>query len=164
MPVAWYALVVKPKHEKAVHEHLTAAGYEASLPLYLARRRWSGRYKEIELPLFPGYVFCRFSFLARVRILRMPGVRSIVTAGQAPAPIPHREIAAIEAMCRSGLPVKPWTFLKIGQRIELTKGSLKGLRGVLIQFKKTWHVVVTIELLQRSVGVEVDLDSVTPIK
>ena len=164
MPLEWYALVVKPNHEKAVFEHLLTTGAEAALPLYRSRRRWSDRIKEITLPLFPGYVFCRFSYRSRVRILRMPGVRSVVSAGPKPAPIQAREIEAIEALARSGLPVKPWPFLKLGQRVAVTAGPLRGVEGVLVEFRKTWHVIVSVELLQRSVAAVVDIDSVSPIK
>jgi transcription antitermination factor NusG len=163
MPLSWYALVAKPKQEKVVLGHLKTAGFEASLILYRARRRWSDRIKEVTLPLFPGYVFCRFSYRNRVAVLRIPGVRSIVRAGPNPAPIPAREIAAIEAMIRSGLPVKPWPFLKIGQKVLVVSGPLRGVEGVLVEFRKTWQVIVSVELLQRSVAAEVDRDSVSPL-
>jgi transcription antitermination factor NusG len=86
-----------------------------------------------------------------------------VTAGLEPAPIPDREIEAIQAVTRSGLPVKPWPFLKVGQRVVVTAGPLRGVEGILIEFRKTWHVIVSVELLQRSVAAEVDLDSVSPL-
>jgi transcription antitermination factor NusG len=163
MPFNWYALVVKPNHEKAVLAHLKAADFEASLALYRARRRWSDRIKEVTLPLFPGYVFCHFSYEGRLAVLRIPGVRSIVSAGPNLAPIPAREIAAIEAMVRSGLPVQPWPFLKVGQKVRVTSGPLRGVEGILVEFRKTWHVIVSVELLQRSVAAEIDRDSVSPL-
>lgn len=164
MPTEWYALVVKPNHEKAVFQHLSVSEYETVLPLYRARHRWSDRVKEVTLPLFPGYVFCRFSYPSnRVRVLRVPGVRAVVTAGIEPAPIPDREIEAIQTVARSGLPIKPWPFLKVGQRVLVTNGPLRGVEGILIEFRKTWHVIVSVEILQRSVAAEVDLDSVSPI-
>jgi transcription antitermination factor NusG len=164
MPVEWYALVVKPNHEKAVFEHLTTTGVEAVLPLYRSRRRWSDRTKEVTLPLFPGYVFSRFAYSGRVRVLRVPGVRTVVCAGLKPAPIPAGEIEAVEAMVRSGLPVKPWPFLKVGQKVVVTAGPLRGVEGILVEFRKTWQVILSVELLQRSVAAEVDLDSVSPVK
>ncbi len=164
MPLEWYALVVKPNHEKAVFEHLSVSAHEVVLPLYRSRRRWSDRFKEVTLPLFPGYVFCRFSYRSRVRVLRVPSVRSIVMAGSEPAPIPAREIETLQSLVRSGLPVKPWPFLKVGQRVVVTAGPLRGVEGILVEFRKTWHVIVSVELLQRSVAAEVDLDSVSPLK
>ena len=164
MPLEWYALVVKPNHEKAVFDHLSVSGMKAVLPLCRSRRRWSDRIKEITVPLFPGYVFCRFSFRSRVRVLRVPGVRSVVSAGLKPAPIPAQEIEAIEAVVGSGLPVKPWPFLKVGQRVVVKAGPLRGVEGILVEFRKTWHVIVSVELLQRSVAAEVDVDSVSPVK
>ena len=95
-------------------------------------------------------------------MLRIPGVRSIVTVGQDPAPIPASEIDAIEAMVRSGLPVQPWPFLKTGRKVLITSGPLRGVEGIFVEFKKTWQVVVSVELLQRSVAVEVDREAVTP--
>jgi transcription antitermination factor NusG len=163
MPLAWYALVVKPNHEKAVCDHLSVSGYEAVLPLYRSRHRWSDRVKEVTLPLFPGYVFCRFSYRSRMRILRLPGVRSVVSAGQEPAPIPAQQIEAIQTVVDSGLPVKPWPFLKVGQRVVVTAGPLRGVEGILAEVRKTWHVIVSVELLQRSVAAEVDLESVSPV-
>lgn len=164
MPLDWYALVVKPNHEKAVCEHLKAAGLVAYVPLYRSRHHWSDRYKEVQLPLFPGYGFCRFSYRSRVCVLRIPGIHSIVTAGHNPAPIPASEIDAIDAMVRSGLPVQPWPFLKVGERVVVSSGPLRGVEGILVEFKKTWQVIVSVEILQRSVAVEVDRESVTPIK
>lgn len=159
----WFAFVVKPNHEKAVFEHLKTLECEASLPLYRTRRRWSDRFKEVQLPLFPCYVFCRIAFRDRVGTLRVPGVRSIVTAGPNPAPIPPEEIAALETMVRSGLPIQPWPFLKTGQRVRVSSGPLRGVEGILVQFRKTWQVVVSVELLQRSVSAEVDREFVSPL-
>ena len=88
----------------------------------------------------------------------------MVSAGGEPAPIQAREIEAIAAMARSGLPVKPWPFLKVGQRVVVKAGPLRGLEGILVEFRKTWHVILSVELLQRSVAAEVDLDSVSPVK
>jgi transcription antitermination factor NusG len=163
MSVNWYALLVKPNHEKVVFEHLRVAGVDASLPLYRDRRRWSDRIQEVTLPLFPGYVFSRFSYDSRVRVLRIPSVRSIVGSGRDPAPIPDSEIAAVESMVSSGLPIKPWPFLKIGQTVRVVSGPLRGLEGILVEFRKTWQVVVSVELLHRSVAAEVDRDAVVPV-
>lgn len=134
-------------------------GGEDFLPLYRSRRRWSDRLKEIELPLFAGYVFCRFAPEERVPVLRTPGVRSIVTFDGRPAPVSEEEVAAMRQAVGSGLPVQPWPFLRAGQPVRIERGPLSGLCGVLVRAKDSWRVVVSVELLQRSVAIEVDRDT-----
>lgn len=162
-PVNWYALTVEPQHEKVVGRRLSELGYESFVPLYRTRRRWSDRVKELELPLFSTYVFSRFPFHNRVPILRVPGVRSVVSARNAPAPVRDEEIEAIRGIVASGLPVQPWPCLKTGQRVLIDSGPLRGIEGTLTQFKRTWHVVVSLELLNRAVAVELDRELVVPI-
>lgn len=159
---AWYALTVKPRHEKAVSAALRVRGYEEFLPLWRSRRVWSDRIKEIDIPLFNGYVFCRFGDDCRVAILRMPSVTSIVGFGNQPAPVDDREMESLKAIVASGLPMAPWPFLKVGQRIRIGHGPLTGVEGIVLELKKGWRVVVSISLLQRSVAVEVDSSSVAP--
>jgi len=101
---AWYALRVRSRHENTVASHLRARGYESFLPLYKSRRRWSDRFKEIELPLFAGYVFCQFNLLDRLPILTVPGVVHVVGVGRTPVAIDETEIASIQAAVKSGLP------------------------------------------------------------
>jgi len=152
----WYAVRVQPQHEKTVARNLTCLGHETFLPLYRTRRAWSDRIKELELPLFASYVFGRFAFGRRVPVLNIPGVLAVVSFGKHPAPVPDREIAALQAMVASGLPVHPWPFLKCGQRVRIRRGPLNGLEGILLQFKGSWRVIVSVNLLQRSVAAEVD--------
>lgn len=154
----WFALTVKPQHEKAAARALRLKGMEDFLPLHRGRRRWSDRIKELELPLFPGYVFCRFTPRERAKVLATPGVRCIVGFGKAPAPIPETEIGSLQAMVASGMPVGPWPFLRVGQTVRIEGGPLRGLEGVLLQLKDAWRVVVSVPLLQRSVAVEVGRD------
>ena len=158
----WFALRVQHQHEKAVAQHLTAEGLETFLPLYRTRRIWSDRVKELELPLFSGYVFCRLPFSRRLLILTTPGVRSIVGFGSGPAPVRDEEITGLKTMMASGLPVRPWPYLKIGQRVRIERGPLLGLEGILLQFKGSWRLVMSVEILQRSVAVEVDRLAVRP--
>jgi len=160
----WFALTVKPQHEKAVAQALHIKGVEDFLPLYRDRRRWSDRFKEIELPLFAGYVFCRFVPRQRTTVVTTPGVRQIVGFGRTPAPVSDREIDSIRAMVSSGLPVAPWPFLRAGQTVLIEHGPLTGLEGVLLQLKDGWRVVVSVPLLQRSVSVEVDRDVISVVK
>lgn len=163
-PPNWFAVSTRPRHERVVAQGLTTLGLETFLPLYRSRRRWSDRTKELELPLFAGYVFARFGVLERVPILRTPGVRSIVSLGKFPTPIPDHEIQALQQMVASGVPVEPWPYLRVGQRVRLERGPLEGLEGILVQVKRGWRVVVSVNLLQRSVAAEVDREWVWPLK
>src|SRR5260370_6138929 len=103
----WYALRVKSRYENSVASHLQARGFESFLPLYKCRRRWSDRFKEIELPLFPGYVFCQFDPSNRLPILTVPGIVHVVGVGRTPISVEQTEIAAIQTAVKSGLPRKP---------------------------------------------------------
>jgi transcription antitermination factor NusG len=155
----WYALTVKPNHERAAAQALDSKGLETFVPLYRSRRRWSDRIKELDLPLFAGYVFCRFPGTERARILSTPGVNSVVGFGNKPAPVDEGEIRAVRTLVASGLPVGPWPFLRVGERVRVKAGPLCGVEGILTQVKDAWRVVVSIELLQRSIAAEVDRDA-----
>jgi transcription termination/antitermination protein NusG len=159
----WYALTVRPQHEKAVADQLRAKTLESYLPLYRARRRWSDRIKTIELPLFSRYVFCRFNFEARLQVLQISSVVSIVGFGGKPCPIPHHVIHIIQAVVGSGLPVSPWPFLRVGQRVRVTEGALEGLEGILARKKSGYRVVVNMEILNRAVAVEIEQDLVRAV-
>lgn len=159
-PGSWYALVVKPRHEKAVARCLSYKGLTEFLPVYGQRRRWSDRVKRLELPLFPGYVFCQFPLHDKAGVLATPGVRSIVAFGCRPAPVPAGEIEAVRAMVASGLAVQPWPYLERGQAVVIRTGPLRGLTGKLAQGGDCWRVVVNVELLRRSVAVTTGRDSI----
>ncbi len=158
----WHAVQVRPQHERAVHRYLDHLGRESFLPLFRTRRRWSDRIKALELPLFPGYVFCRFAAAEKVAVLGVPGVRSIVSFANQPAPIPDDEVESVRALLCAGLPVRPWPCLEIGHRVRIESGPLAGVQGVLLKFKNAWQVVVNVEILRRSVIAEVDAASVFP--
>lgn len=161
-PLSWFALTVKPQHEGKTAAALRNKGLEDFLPLYRARHHWSDRVKELQLPLFPGYVFSRFSLNDQLRVLTVPGILRIVGFGKHPTPVPESEITAVRTMVASGLPLYPWPFLKVGQHVYIDHGPLRGLEGILLQFRNTWRVVLSINLLQRSVAVEVDRDCLSP--
>jgi transcription antitermination factor NusG len=133
------------------------------LPTYRAIRRWSDRRKELDLCLFPGYVFCRFSYEERLLVLGTPAITSIVGFAKTPAPVPDSEIDAIQAMVKSGRALQPWPYLRAGDRVRIDEGCLQGLSGALVREKDRWRVVVNVELLHRSVAVEVDREILTPI-
>jgi transcription antitermination factor NusG len=154
----WYALAVKPQHEARVFLGLSELGeIEGFLPTFKDKRIWSDRVKVLDAPLFPGYVFARFEYPARrVPVLRVAGVRSIVGFGAAPSPLAEEEIGTIRTIVNSNFPVRPWPFLRAGQRVRIEHGPLRGVEGVILEQKDEWRMVVSVELLQRSVSVLLD--------
>jgi transcription antitermination factor NusG len=158
----WFAVHVRTRYESLVARCLTAKGYECFLPTYWCRRRWSDRVKELELPLFPGYFFCRFHLEDRLPILKTPSLISIVGIAQSPVPVDEAEIAAVRKLVNSGLRHQPWPYVSIGQKVRIEYGSLWGLEGILQSFKGRHRIVVSVTLLQRSVAAEIDSSWVTP--
>jgi transcription antitermination factor NusG len=159
----WYALRIQSKLGSVASATLRGKGYEEFLPLYRSRRRWSDRVKNLELPLFPGYAFCRFDIGDRLPILTTPGVIGIVSVGKRPAPVDNEEIEAIRTILRSGLAAQPCPFLRIGSRIYIEAGPLTGLEGIVTNTDKVYRMIVSISLLQRSVSVEIDRAWVRPV-
>lgn len=160
----WYALTVKHQHEVAARSALEFNGFEALAPTYRARRRWSDRVKEIDLPVFAGYGFCRFAFAERIKVLDVPGVAKVVQFGGAPAEISDAEIAAIRTVMASKLPVRRWPYLKPGDRVLVERGPLRGVEGTLLREERdSLQLVIGIEMLQRSLAVEVEAEMVTPV-
>ena len=159
----WFALRVKSRCEKVVATMALNRGFEGFLPVYCGRHQWSDRRKEVELPLFPGYVFCRLDPQRRLPLLTIPGVLHFVGIGKTPAPIDDAEIAAIQAAVKSGLSAEPWPFLETGQRLRVEEGPLAGVEGILVGRGKQHRIVVSITLLRRSVAVAIDRNCVTPL-
>ena len=158
----WFALRIKARREKLVAASLRGKGYEEFLPLYRCRRYWSDRIKSQELPLFPGYVFCRFDVNSRLPILVTPGVMLIVGCAKVPLPVEDSEIAALQSIVSSGLQSEPWPYLRIGQRVRIERGSLEGVEGILLATKPQ-RLVVSVTILQRSVAVEIEETWARPI-
>jgi transcription antitermination factor NusG len=155
-PLPWYGLRVRSRHEQIASAALRGKGYEPFLPSYKVRRRWTDRTREVELPLFPGYLFCRMDAGHRMPVLTSSGVVGIVGVGKVPAPIEEREIDAIRAVVRSGLPSQPWPFLKQGDTVRVNRGPLRGVEGVVESVRDCRRLVVSVALLQRSIAVELD--------
>lgn len=159
----WYVLRVKPQHERTVSYTLQKKGFERYLPLYKAVRRWSESLKELELPIFPGHLFCRLALPEAPEVLATPAVYQLVSRGSEPAPVEERELHMIQRIESAGLPVVPWPYLREGQQVRIARGPLSGLTGLLACSTKTWHVVVNIQLLQRGVAVAVDRSDLAPL-
>ena len=160
----WFALQVRARYEKNTAEMLRGQGYDPFLPLYKCRRRWSNRYKMLELPLFPGYLFCRFDVHNRLPILKTPGVILVLGIARTPVPIDDTEIDAIRTIVGSGLQSQPWPFLQVGARVRIEYGALCGIEGILLHFRGRHRLIVSVTLLQRSVAVEIDRDWVRSVQ
>jgi len=162
-PIQWFALRVKSRREKAVATAAHSKGFEEFLPTYQSRHRWSDRVQAVELPLFPGYVFCRLKAEQRFPLLTIPGVLHFVCVGRTPVPLNDEEIASIQIAVQSGLWVEPCSFLNVGQRVRIEEGPLAGLDGILLETAKTHRIVVSVTLLMRSVAVDIERHWVKPL-
>ena len=161
--IAMVCLQVRSRYESIAGAALRCQGYTWLLPTYRCRRQWSDRIKETELPLFPGYLFCRFDLQHRLPILKIPGFISIVGTGKTPLPIDEGEITALRTAVNGDHLCQPWPYLKIGERVRIKHGSLSGLEGILIASKSHCRLVLSVTLLQRSVATEIDSAWVEPI-
>jgi len=161
-PHPWYAVRVKSRFEFATWAALGEKGYETFLPSYRSRRAWSDRIKELEMPLFPGYVFCRFDAPDLYRVLNSPGVVNVVSAGSKPLPVDEQEVASIQMICKSGRGAQPWPFLQLGRHVRIESGPLAGTEGIVLEVKSGWRIVVSLTLLQRSVSAEIESAWIRP--
>lgn len=152
--------MTKPRHEKTVSAAFRAKGIGEFLPQYRSRRRWSDRVMTIDEPLFPGYLFGRFSGRHSLSVRQTPGVLDIVGFAGTPAPIADEEIQTLRAAVESGRPFHPCAYVAAGDRVRIGSGPLAGMSGVLVREKGHFTVVVSIELLQRSVAVEIERGAV----
>ena len=159
----WYALTVPYQHERQTEKTLQSQGLETLVPVYRSRRQWSDRVKELEMPLFAGYVLCHFDLSDRIQVLDTPGVAKIVGFGGAPVALEDSEIAAIQRMVGSKLPLAPWPYLKAGDRVRVEHGPMRGLEGTLLRIKDSLRLVMGVDLLQRSIAVEVEQEAVVPV-
>jgi len=160
----WYVLQCWARKESVIVTQLENQGLECFLPKYKSIRQWSDRKKEVEQPLFPGYIFCRFDYSDRRAAVMTPGILGVVGCGKMPVPVDDKEIEAIQLAVASGKPRQPWPYLEVGQQVRIHTGKLTGLEGILVQFKGNHRVVLSVSLLQRAVALEVDLGWVTSLE
>lgn len=162
-PLPWFALYVLPRHEKAVDRQLNQIGYQSFLPIYQSRRKWSDRVKSVDLPLFPGYVFCRLDTDRPLKAVSVPGVCSIVRCGPDGGAISDPEIDALRRLTEVGRGLEPWTDLAVGVEVQVEAGPMAGVRGTLMRFRKETRLIVSIKQIERSISVEVDREDVRPV-
>ena len=160
MSAEWLAVYTRHQHEKTVAALLGKKGIEHFLPLYQTVNRWKDRNQRVSLPLFPCYLFVRLELGRKLEVLQTAGVRWFIeNAGHACA-VPESEINDLRRVCESGVGVGPHPFLQKGDYVCIRKGPLAGIEGILKQVKNEHYVVLSVELLKRSVAVEVSLESV----
>jgi len=160
---AWCALYTRHQHEKAVSDMLESKGLEVFLPAYESVRRWKDRTKVLSLPLFPCYVFVRGAITRRLQVLTTPGVHMILRNGEDVAVIPDAEIEAIRKTLGGQFHVEPHPFLKCGDRVRVTRGTLEGVEGILVRKKNLFRLILSVDMLARSVAVEISVSDVEPV-
>lgn len=159
----WFALQIRSRWEGTTAGLLRGKGLETLLPTYTTKRKWSDRFKVVEAPLFPGYVFCRFEVHNRLPVLITPGVISVVGRGKTPIAVDDKEILSIQAAIGSGIHLEPWPYLEIGERVRVKDDVLDGMEGILTNFKGSDRVVISVTLLRRSVALEIDRSRISPL-
>jgi len=158
----WYALRTRSRHEKLVRDRLAGQGIEQLLPTVKRISQWKDRKKEIEVPLFSGYCFARFLWQDRSPVLKVSGVVEIVGGGNRPEPIPDEEIGALQALMTSVLPYDAHPYLREGMAVEVVRGPLQGVRGILLRKDKRHRLVIAVHLIRQAAAVEIDVNDVAP--
>jgi transcription antitermination factor NusG len=160
----WFAAYVNSRHEKSVVRHLDERCVESFLPLYQATHRWKNGRHQVQLPLFPGYVFVRFASAERTKVLQVPGVNYIVGNHGVPTPLRLAEIEGLRNALKGGVVAQPYPYLKVGTRVEIRKGPLEGLVGILQRRQGQYRVVISVDLIMQSVALEVDVADVAALR
>lgn len=158
----WYALYTCSRHEKCVAQQIEQRSISCFLPLYRSVRRWKDRRKEVELALFPGYVFVRLALQDRLRVLELPSVVRLVSFHGQPAVLPEAEIEQLRQRLSRGC-LEPHPYLRVGRRVRVCGGPMQGLEGIIVRRKDRCRVVFSLDLLMRSVAVEVDESDLEPV-
>lgn len=159
----WWALYTRHQHEKVVAQILATKGFEVFLPLYESVRRWKDRSKLLSLPLFPCYVFIRGGLSRRSLVVTTPGVHMVLYNGERIAVIANEEIEGIRRAVEGPFRVEPHPFLRCGERVRVTRGSLEGIEGVLVRKKSLYRLILSVDMLAQSVAVEIDAADVEPV-
>jgi len=154
-PGNWYALYTCPHREKLVAEQIKLRSVPCFLPVYRSLRRWKDRRKELQLALFPGYVFVQIALEKKLKVLEIPGAVRLVSFNGQP-PLPASEIEMLKNRLSGAGGVEPHPYLRAGRRVRVRSGAMEGLEGIVVRRKERCRVVFSINLLQRSVAVEVD--------
>jgi transcription antitermination factor NusG len=164
VPLNWYALHIRSRHEKRVAERLISQSMETFLPLHRSRNTWkNGVHVNIDLPLFPCYLFARASIHDRIRLLQHPGVLGFAASSARPTVIPDEEISILRTATEK-LKAEPHPYLNNGDAVRIVAGPLAGMTGILTRRKQEYRVVLSIEAIMRSIVVEVSEFDIEPQK
>ena len=146
-----------------VRDQLLNQGIEPLLPTVKRLNQWKDRKKEVEVPLFSGYCFVRFTADQKLSVLKTIGVVDIVGGGQRPEPIPDEEISAIQTLMTSVLPYDPHPYLQEGMKVEVIRGPLQGVHGILLRKDKRHRLILGVRLIQQAAAVEINVADVVPV-
>jgi transcription antitermination factor NusG len=160
----WYAGYTASRHEKRVAEHFTQRGIEHFLPLYQSVHHWNNGRHLVQLPLFPGYIFVRIALEQRLRVLEVPGFVRLVGFDGRPHALPEMEINGMRDALSRGVLAEPYPYLTVGTRVEICKGPLQGMTGILLRRQNKYRVVISVDLIMRSMAVEVAAEDVVPVR
>lgn len=161
---AWYAIRTRSRHEKRVRDQLSTRGIEPFLPLMNRWRQWKDRRKQVALPVFPGYCFARFPISERRAVVTVHGVVQILGNHEGPVPVPDIEIDGVRRLVTSTLPVDPHPYLREGDLVEVVRGPLAGLQGMLVRKGSRARLVISVRLIEQAVSVELNADDVFPVR
>jgi transcription antitermination factor NusG len=153
----WYAIYTRSRHEKKVAANLEEKRVEVFLPLRSVLSRWKDRRKEVQLPLFSGYLFVRIHREQRLPVLQTSGVVRFVGNGDGLDPVPEEQIISIQRLMESGLRYDPYPYLKEGMQVRVVRGPLKGVEGILIDKRKKHLLVLSVDMIQQSAAMQVDI-------
>jgi transcription antitermination factor NusG len=159
---AWYAAYTSPRHEKSVQRQLQERDIDCFLPVYRSVRRWKDRRKEIDVVLFPGYIFVRIALTKRLHVLQLPGVVRFVSFGGLPTALPEGEIEALRNGLDHDIQLRSHPYLKVGRRVQVKSGPMAGAKGVLVRRKHSCRLVISLDAILRSVSLEIDEENVEP--
>jgi transcription antitermination factor NusG len=160
----WYAGYTSSRHEKRVAEHFDQRGVEYFLPLYETIHRWNNGRHRVQLPLFPGYIFVRIALQERLRVLEVPGFVRLVGFNSLPHPWPETDLNKMKEALNKGALAEPYPYLTVGTRVAIRNGPMQGMTGILLRRQNKCRVVISVDLIMRSMAVEVEASDVVPIR
>jgi len=152
----WYAVYTRSRHEQLVQKQLEGKAIQNFLPLYEKISQWKDRKKHVHLPLFPGYLFVKILLQDRLEVLKTFGAVQLVGDGNTPLPIPEEQILSIQTLIDKGFKFDPHPYLKVGNSVRITSGPLTGVEGILIRKKNQSRLLLSVDLIQRSIAIEID--------
>ena len=162
LPLEWYAVYTRSRCEKRVHEQFERRSIESLLPVYEAVHQWTDRKVQVQLPLFPGYVFVRVSLRDHLQVVQVPGVVKLVGFNGAPTALPQKDVDALRSSLMSGVRVVPHPYLTAGRRVRVKTGPLAGLTGILVRRKNKARFILSLGLIHRAIAVEVNETALEP--